>query len=95
MKPKPMPLAMEYVMGMPTMVRNAGNAEAMSLQSISPISVIMRYPTTTRAPQVAELVTMPITGARNAQATNAMPMHDVVQAVRRGVAAREIDARTT
>ena len=42
MKPKPMPLVMEYVNGMPMIVTNAGMAASRLPQSILPMSLIIR-----------------------------------------------------
>ena len=47
MKPIPMPLAMEYVNGIATIVRNAGSATRKSVKSMSAICAIIIAPTTT------------------------------------------------
>ena len=69
-------------MGMATIVMNAGKALSMSCQLMRPTSVSMRYPTNSKTPQVAALVTMPKIGERKAHAAKRAPTTRLEKPVR-------------
>src|SRR5690606_25175467 len=95
MKPIPMPLAMEYVNGIATIVRNAGSATAKLVRSIALICEIISAPTITSAGAAASTGTTSYSGVKNIASRNNPPVTTFARPVRAPSAMPEADSRNT
>ena len=86
-----MPLAIEYVNGMTTIVRNAGSATVKSSKSISLICAIISTPTITSAGAAASTGTASYSGVKNIAMRNSTPVTTFAD-VQRMVSGRAGDA---
>src|SRR4029450_9917632 len=82
MKPAPMPLVMEKVNGIRTMVRKAGMAISASAQSMSATCRLSRKPTTPRAGAAASWGMTSTNGVRNSATRNSNAVITLARPVR-------------
>src|SRR3954469_18970624 len=82
MNPAPMPLAIEYVKGITTIVRKAGSATEKSSNAMSLICAIINTPTTTSAGAAASTGTTWYSGVKNIATMNSNPVTTFARPVR-------------